>query len=69
MASKFNFIHHWLLLKIFIKYTHFIQFQTVGGGLVAMIGTSMLSTALPYEPGLNMKHLAWIGNHARLSSN
>jgi hypothetical protein len=26
-----------------------------------MIGTSMLSAALPYEPGLNMKHLAWIG--------
>ena len=22
----------------------------------------MLSAALPYEPGLNMKHLAWIGN-------
>jgi hypothetical protein len=28
---------------------------------MAMIGTSMLSAALPYEPGLNTKHLAWIG--------
>ena len=37
--------------------------QTVGGGLIAMIGTSMLSAALPYEPGLNIKHLAWIGEY------
>lgn len=34
----------------------------VGGGMVATIATSMLCMSLPYEPGLNAKHLAWMGH-------
>lgn len=33
-----------------------------GGGLVAMIGTSMACHAIPYSPGINAKHLAWIAH-------
>lgn len=29
--------------------------------MVATIATSMICMSLPYEPGLNAKHLAWMG--------
>lgn len=35
-----------------------------GGSLVAMIGTSIACQSIPYEPGLNAKHLAWMGHSA-----
>ncbi|XP_028406026.1 growth hormone-inducible transmembrane protein-like [Dendronephthya gigantea] len=51
--ARSRFIHRWMAASPLL---------TVGGGLIAMIGTSMLSAALPYEPGINAKHLAWIGH-------
>ncbi|KAK3707443.1 hypothetical protein QZH41_011903, partial [Actinostola sp. cb2023] len=36
----------------------------VGGGMVAMIASSMICMSLPYAPGLNAKHLAWAGHSA-----
>ena len=50
--ARSSLIHRWMAASPWL---------TVGGGLIAMIGMSMLSAALPYEPGLNTKHLAWIG--------
>ena len=35
--------------------------KVFGGSLVAMIGTSIACQSIPYEPGLNAKHLMWIG--------
>ena len=29
--------------------------------MIATIGSSILCMSLPYEPGLNAKHLAWAG--------
>lgn len=40
------------------------KWLVLGGSMVAMIGTSIACQTLPYEPGLNAKHLAWIGHSA-----
>lgn len=38
-----------------------VTLQVVGGGMIATIGSSILCMSLPYEAGLNGKHLAWAG--------
>eukprot|EP00794_Sanderia_malayensis_P012326 gene12326-13599_t len=40
------------------------KWLVLGGSLVAMIGTSIACQSIPYEPGFNAKHLAWIGHSA-----
>lgn len=40
----------------------------VGGGMIATIGSSILCMSLPYEAGLNGKHLAWAGHSALIGT-
>lgn len=40
----------------------------VGGGMIATIGSSILCMSLPYEAGLNAKHLAWAGHSALIGT-
>jgi len=40
------------------------RWLVLGGSLIAMIGTSIACQSIPYEPGLNAKHLMWIGHSA-----
>lgn len=40
----------------------------VGGGMIATIGSSILCMSLPYEAGLNAKHIAWVGHSALIGT-
>ena len=46
------------------EFSHFALGQVVGGGMIATIASSMLCMSLPYEAGVNAKHLAWLGENS-----
>lgn len=51
-----------VLFNCFMEWNRFVDNQqVVGGGMIATIGSSILCMSLPYEAGLNAKHIAWVG--------